>query len=95
MTLNEGFLEGTYRVQIDEDTVPAPFRFVAKSKNEMGQISLHFNDSFSKFSITGGILKGQGYCIEKDKSRDITSEVIPDDNSTETGTIKLTINTGE
>lgn len=95
LTLIDGFLEGTYRVKIDEDTVPAPFRFDAKSKNEMGQISLPFNDSFTEFSTTGGILKGQGYCIEKDKSRDITCEVIPDADSTETGTIKLTINTGD
>jgi len=94
LTLKEGSLQGTYCVNVDASEVPIPLRFIAEGKNEEGQITLPCASSFSELMVTGGTLKGHGYCKEKEMSRIITCEVLPNENSDQSGTIKLTIDTG-
>jgi hypothetical protein len=94
LVLKEGCFQGTYRVNVDASKVPAPFRFLAESKNEVGQITLPCVTSFSELMIGGGTLTGHGYCKEKEMSRIIICEVFPHENSDHSGTIKLTIDTG-
>jgi len=94
LTLTEGSFQGTYRVNVDASAVPAPLRFIAEAKNEMGQITLPCFSSFSELMAKGGTLKGHGYCKEKDMSRIIICEVFPGEDGKQSGTIKLTIDTG-
>jgi len=72
LTLKEGSLQGTYCVNVDASEVPIPLRFIAEGKNEEGQITLPCASSFSELMVTGGTLKGHGYCKEKEMSRIIT-----------------------
>ncbi|MFV1995203.1 MAG: hypothetical protein ACC661_07185, partial [Verrucomicrobiales bacterium] len=94
LTLRDGSLQGSYHVNVDASTVPAPLRVIARGKNEAGQITLPVKTSFSELIDVGGTLRGSGYCKEKNKSRIIICEVIPSESSRQSGTIKLTIDTG-
>ena len=95
LKLQNGRIKGEYRVKVNMDDVPLPFRMFARSKNEKGNINLKTDVTMHEMIEEGAALKGKGYSPEKKEYRDIFCKLTPASKKDQKGDIELTIDSGK